>query len=207
MNHIILAIIIGLLFGFVLQKVGASNPERIVQMLRLKDLHLMKAILLAIGLSSLTLFLFMTLGIIDNAHLDVKDAYIGVIVGGAILGLGWAMVGFCPGTGLVAAGEGRKDAWVFILGGLVGAFVFTLLYGYLEPTFLFDKIAGGKTTLADTEIDKYLNLTPALPAIVVVSLISSFLMVVSWVLPDGNEPVQGKAKTTKKATKSKKAKK
>jgi uncharacterized membrane protein YedE/YeeE len=191
--HLTLAIIIGFLFGFVLQKSGASNSERIIQMLRLKDFHLMKAILLAIGLSSLTLFVLMAVGVIDNSHLSVKDAYVGVIVGGAILGLGWAIVGFCPGTGLVAAGEGKRDAWFFILGGLIGAFVFTLLYGCLKTTFLFDEIAGGKATLAETGVDKYINLTPELPAIVVVGLVSVFLMLVAWVIPDGSDLSQKKA--------------
>ncbi len=51
--NIVLAIILGLLFGFILQKAGAANPQRILGMLRLNDLHLAKVILFAIGINKL----------------------------------------------------------------------------------------------------------------------------------------------------------
>ncbi|PIE42399.1 MAG: hypothetical protein CSA47_00855 [Gammaproteobacteria bacterium] len=182
MSPIVLAIILGLLFGFVLQKVGAANPQRIVDMLRLRDFHLMKAILLAIGLSSLFLFIGLTTGYIDVSHISVKSAYIGVIVGGAILGFGWALAGFCPGTGVVAAGAGRKDAWVFIVGGLIGAFLFTLVYGALKATVLFDSL-GGKVTLAATGNEKYPALLANIPALALAGGIALVFIIIAFLLP------------------------
>lgn len=182
--EIVLAIIIGLLFGFVLQKSGAANPQRIIGMLRLKDLHLMKAILLGIGLSSLLLFVMLALGLVDNDNLSVKTAHFGVIIGGAILGVGWAVAGFCPGTGVVAVGARRKDALFFVLGGLVGAFIFILAYGFLEQTFVFDKLGGGKATLAETGIGQYTTLIPSVPSIVVAGSIAVVLILIAWKLPD-----------------------
>ena len=129
---IVLAIILGIFFGFALQRVGATNPQNIINMLRIVDLHLMKAIFFAIGISSTLLFLFISVGLIDAGHLSVKSSYIGVVVGGAILGLGFAVAGYCPGTGLAALADGRKDAFFFVGGGLLGALIYTLVYG--RPT-------------------------------------------------------------------------
>lgn len=185
--EIILAILIGSLFGFILQKSGAANPQRIIGMLRLKNFHLMKAIFLGIGLSSLILFMMMAFGLVDSGNLSVKTTHLGVIIGGAILGLGWAIAGFCPGTGMVAAGAFRKDALFFILGGLVGAFIFTLAYGFLEPTFILDKLAGGKATLAETGRAEYTTLIPHLPPLIIAGSISIIFIVIAWKLPDKME--------------------
>lgn len=183
---ILLAIILGFLFGFILQKIGAANPQMIINMLRLKDLHLMKVILFAIGISSLFLFISLALGFVDSGHIGVKSSYIGVIVGGAILGLGWTISGFCPGTGLVAAGAGRKDALSFIAGGLLGAFAYMLVYASLKSSFLFNKL-GGKMTIATTSNEKFVALLPNLPAIVVAGLIAIALMTIAWKLPDNKK--------------------
>ena len=181
---IILAIIIGTLFGFVLQKVGATNPQKIVSMLRLKDFHLMKVIFLAIGFSSMVLFLLIAVGLINNGHISIKTAYIGVIFGGLIFGLGWTIAGYCPGTALVGAGTGRKDSWFFILGGLVGAFIYTLLFSFIKDSFLFEKLFGGKTTIANTEVEKYISLVDSIPAFVIAGIIGIVFMIIAKKLPN-----------------------
>ncbi|MFA7554670.1 MAG: DUF6691 family protein [Spongiibacteraceae bacterium] len=179
---IFLAIVLGLFFGFALQRVGATNPENIINMLRLTDLHLMKVILFAIGLSSALLFVLMAAGVIDPGHLSVKESYVGVIIGGAILGLGFAIAGYCPGTGLAAIGTGRKDAVVFILGGLTGALLYMLAYASIESSKLFDAIAGGKVMLADSS-EVYPALIPGVPGTLLAAGIGGVLMLIAWGLP------------------------
>lgn len=185
--NIFLAIVLGLLFGFILQKVGAANPQKIINMLRLKDLHLMKAILLGIGISSLVLFALLTVGIIDISHISVKSSYVGVLVGGGLLGLGWAIAGFCPGTALVAVGAGRKDALWFVAGGLLGAFVYMVLYGLVKDSLLFNKL-GGKITLAHTGNENFPALLPDLPAIAVAGTIALIFIFIAWKLPNTEQP-------------------
>ncbi len=181
--NIVLAIILGVFFGFALQRVGANNPQNIINMLRLKDLHLMKAILFAIGISSTLLFLLMAFGIINSGHLSVKSSYFGVIVGGALLGLGFAVAGYCPGTSLTALADGRKDALFFIGGGLIGALLYTLVYGSISETWLFDKIAGGKVMLA-TGSEKFEPLLPMISGTLLAAAIGIVLMLIAWKLPE-----------------------
>jgi uncharacterized membrane protein YedE/YeeE len=181
---IILAVILGTSFGFVLHRVGASNPENIINMLRLSDFHLMKVILLGIAVASSFLFLGLAAGAISPGHLSVKASYWGVLAGGAVLGAGWAVAGYCPGTGVVALGDGRKDALFFVLGGLVGAFLYMVVYSKLKGTLLLEKILGGKVTLALTPNESFKALIEGVPGVVVALVVALTFGLVVWVLPN-----------------------
>ncbi len=185
--EIILAIVVGVAFGFALDQAQASNPHKIINMLRLKDFHLTKVILFAIGFSSLLLFILLALNIIDAGHLSVKTSYTGVIVGGGLLGAGFAISGYCPGTCVVAAGRGRKDALFFILGGLLGAFFYMLIFGSIKESFLFNKIAGGAVSLVETNPDKYDALIGNAKALLIAGPIAIFFMLAAFLLPGKTE--------------------
>jgi len=185
--NIILAIVLGTLFGFILHRVGASNPHHIINMLRLKDFHLMKAILLGIAVASFLLFIGLAVGIVNPSHLSVKVSNWGVILGGAILGIGWAISGYCPGTGVAAIGVGRKDALFFILGGLLGALTYMLIFPTVKGTFLLGKILGGKSTLALMPNASFKALLDILPGALLAIIIALVLGLIAWKLPDRNK--------------------
>lgn len=153
---ILYAIICGAAFGFALDRIGATNPNWIERMLTLTNLHLAKTILLAIGVGSSLMFAGQMLGLVEVGHMSVKSAYAGVFLGGLLLGLGWAASGYCPGTGLGAAMGGRKDAWFFIAGGLLGAAAYMVTYPFWKSTGLLD---GEKLTLGAVPGAKYEGLT------------------------------------------------
>jgi len=155
MTTIILAIVIGLAFGFVLERIGAANPAFVGRMLNLTNLSLAKTILLAIGTGSVLMFAGQMLGLVDVGHMSVKSAYFGVFLGGLMLGAGWAVAGYCPGTGVVAAGAGRKDALFFIAGGLLGAAAYMVTYPWWKASGLLDGILGGKVTLGTVPGARY----------------------------------------------------
>lgn len=183
METLILAIVIGAAFGFALDRVGATNPNLIIGMLRLSNLHLMKTILLAVAVATALLFGGLMLGLLNSGHMGVKEAYIGVIVGGVLLGAGFAIAGYCPGTGLTAAATGRKDVLWFVLGGLVGAAAYMLSFAAVEATGLLAPIAGGKSTLGTISGTSYPALWSDLPGEWLGLALAVVLGAVAFLLP------------------------
>ncbi|GAA6164954.1 YeeE/YedE thiosulfate transporter family protein [Pelagimonas sp. KU-00592-HH] len=191
--NIVLALVIGAAFGAVLDRIGATNPNWIIRMLSLRNLHLMKTILLAIGTGSILMFGGQMLGLVDVMHMSVKTAYVGVFIGGLMLGAGWAASGYCPGTGVCAAASGRKDGLFFIAGGLLGAAAYMVTYPTWKASGLLDKIAGGKVTLGSVPGAKYDGLMAVSGDLLGIVLGGVFVLV-AFVLPerlvgDGPAPV------------------
>jgi hypothetical protein len=189
MTEIILAIVVGAAFGATLDRIGATNPGYIIKMLNLSNLHLMRTILLGIGVGSVMLFGGLLAGVVDVGHLSVKTAYAGVFVGGILLGLGFAVAGYCPGTGLAAAATGRTDAIFFVLGGLAGAAAFMATYGALATTSVFDKIAGGKATLGEISGQSYPALFAGVPGEWIGLVMGIAFIVIAAVLPSRLKPM------------------
>lgn len=183
MTSILLALVIGAAFGAVLDRVGASNPTIINRMLNLTNINLAKSILLAIGTGSILMFGGQMLGLVDVGHMSVKTAYIGVFIGGLLLGAGWAVSGYCPGTGVVAAASGRKDALFFIAGGLLGAAAYMMTYPAWKASGLLDKIAGGKVTLGTVPGSGYEGLT-SLPGDIVGIVMGLAFVAIAFALPE-----------------------
>jgi uncharacterized membrane protein YedE/YeeE len=141
---LLLGLVTGIAFGAVLMLSGLSNPGLIIRMLRLESLFLVKVLVTALAAGIAGVALLTALG---QAHLDVKTLHtIAVLVGGAIFGVGFALAGYCPGTSLAAAAEGRTDALFAVVGGLAGTAAFTALYASLEPV-LVAPLSFGKPTL------------------------------------------------------------
>lgn len=183
MQQIFLALLLGGLFGFVLDRIGATNPGYIIKMLNLTDLHLMKTILAGIGVASVLLFGGLVLGLVDVGHMSVKTAYVGVFVGGLLLGTGFAIAGYCPGTGLTAAATGRTDGLVFVIGGLVGAAAYMASYAWVKSTGILDKIVGGKATLGTIENSGYPALIDGLPGEAIGLAMGFIFILIAFVLP------------------------
>lgn len=143
--NFIYALIVGIGMGWLLQRVGASNPRVILSNLRLENLTIIKFMALTIAVGSVASY---ALSLFVPMHFDIKPLFVaGVLAGGLIFGVGFALSGYCPGTCVVGAAEGRKDALFVIAGGISGALVFTLAYSMLEPVFV-RQLNFGKVTLA-----------------------------------------------------------
>ncbi len=184
MTTLIFAIVIGAAFGVALDRIGATTPGIMLRMLNLKNLHLMKTILLAIGVASTLMFAGQMMGLIEVGHMSVKTAYIGVFIGGLLMGAGWAVAGYCPGTSLSAAAAGRRDAMVFIAGGLLGAAAYMVSYSWVQSTGVLDKMFGGKATVAAIPGTDYPALFDGMRGDVVGILLGLVFIAVAIFLPN-----------------------
>lgn len=117
----------GMLFGFILSRVGATDYDAITGMFQLTDLHLMGVIGLAVAVSAIGFRLLRLAGgrarSGEALALAPKPWTRGVIPGGLLFGAGWALAGTCPGTALAQIGEGRLAGLVTFAGIVFGAWL------------------------------------------------------------------------------------
>jgi uncharacterized membrane protein YedE/YeeE len=132
--ELLYGLITGILFGFFLQKGRVLRYDKQIAALRLKDMTIVKFMLSHIAVAMVGVYLLNDMGLVK---LSLKPTILGgVIIGGTLFGLGWGLLGYCPGTSLGALGEGRWDAIWGISGMLVGAGIYAEAYPYLQKTVL-----------------------------------------------------------------------
>jgi uncharacterized membrane protein YedE/YeeE len=134
MNELYSGLITGILFGFLLQKGQVLRYDKQLGAMRLLDMTIMKFMLSAILVAMIGLYALNEYGLIK---FSLKETVVGAnVVGGLLFGIGWAVVGYCPGTAVGALGEGRWDAAFGLAGMLVGAALFAEAYPALKTTLL-----------------------------------------------------------------------
>lgn len=117
---------VGVVFGFLLQKGQVAKYRVIMQQLTLERWTVAKIMATAIVVGGLGIYAMAPSGAVA---LHLKPLLVGgVVLGGVSFGLGLALLGYCPGTSIAACAEGRRDAMVGVLGGLVGSGVFVALH-------------------------------------------------------------------------------
>lgn len=134
MSELIYGLITGMIFGFLLQKGRVIRYDKQIAALRLIDMTIIKFMFTTILVAMVGVYLLKDL---DIVKLSIKPTILGGnIIGGLIFGIGWGLLGYCPGTQLGALGEGRWDAIWGILGMLAGAAIFAEAFPVLKNTVL-----------------------------------------------------------------------
>ena len=139
----------GLVFGFLLQRGGVTRYRVIVGQFLLKDFTVLKVMLTAIITGAIGIWGMQQIGMMDASGLHIKGAaLLANVVGGLIFGVGMAVLGYCPGTGVAALGDGSRHVIPGLLGMVVGAGAYAEVYPSIKDNFL--KVADqGKITFAD----------------------------------------------------------
>ncbi len=133
---LIVAFVIGIGFGFFLERAGFGSGRKLAAQFYFTDLTVFKVMFTAIITAMLGLFYLSWLGFLDLPQVYLTPTYlVPQIAGGVLLGIGFVVGGYCPGTACVAASTGKLDGVVNLLGIISGIFVFGELFPMIEGFF------------------------------------------------------------------------
>jgi len=140
--NLVVALFLGMGFGFVLEQAGFSSSRRLAGVFYGYDFTVLRVFFTAAVTAMSGVILLSYLGFLDIDAIFVNPLWLRpAIVGGIIMGLGFILGGYCPGTSVCAASIGKVDAMFFVGGGLLGV----MLFGELFPLYhhFFESTARG----------------------------------------------------------------
>ena len=152
-------LVIGVLFGFALQKGAVVKYDKQIGAMQFKDMTIFRFMMTTMLVGMIGLWIASAIGLISFTH--EPFSVFGVIVGGLIFGIGWAMVGYCPGTAGGALGEGNLDALSAILGFIVAGVAYALFFPTLSELY-------SSTIISKEGFAEFLNI----PSFVVILIFS-----------------------------------
>ncbi len=167
---LILGIVFGIMFGFLLQKGGVAKYHVLIGQLLLEDFTVLKIMMSAVVVGSLGIHFMHRAGLVE---MHIKPTrYAANIIGGLVFGVGFALAAYCPGTGAAAVGQGNYDAMAMMIGMFAGSYLFAEASGWIARRI--DPIGDrGKITLYDV-----LPLNRTVVLLGTVAVISGVLVVV-----------------------------
>ncbi len=173
--NLVVALLLGIGFGFVLEQAGFSSSRRLAGVFYGYDFTVLRVFFTAAITAMSGVLLLGYWGLLDTDAIFVNPTWLmPAIAGGVIMGAGFILGGYCPGTSICAAAIGKVDALYFIGGGLAGVFLFGELYPLyknfnestaLGPVKVFSSLGIGQGQFA------FLLILAALGAFAVTSLI------------------------------------
>ncbi|RPI71766.1 MAG: YeeE/YedE family protein [Geobacteraceae bacterium] len=162
MTMLIYGLITGIAFGFLLQKGRVLRYDKQLGALRLQDMTIIKFMFSSVLVGMVGVYLLVDF---ELAKLSIKPTILGGnILGGLIFGVGWGLLGYCPGTSAGALAEGRWDALWGILGMLAGAALFAEAFPIMQDTVLTWGVLGKITLPQILNVNHWLVIIPFVAA-------------------------------------------
>lgn len=164
------ALVAGIIFGAILQAARLDNFDRVAKFTALRDLTIFRFLLVAVGVGLMVLMPLIVFGL---ASFHIKPLLlVGIMVGGILFGIGMAILGYCPGTAVIALGNGSIDALIGLIGGLTAGALFTFSYPYINDFLgpLLDK--------------PHIYLSNPWANIVLALLVGSILVALAWFIKE-----------------------
>ena len=123
--NLLVALLVGIAFGFIVEQAGFSSSRKLTGLFYGTDFTVLRVFFTA-GVTAMTgVLLLGNLGVLDTSVVYVHPMFVqSALLGGGVMGVGFVVGGYCPGTSFCGAAVGRVDAMLFVLGGLLGAWGF-----------------------------------------------------------------------------------
>jgi len=172
--NFLIAFVIGIGFGFVLEQAGFSSSRKLAGMFYGYDTVVLKVFFTGAITAMLGLLFFSLFDWIDLSLVYVNPTFLwSAIIGGVIMGLGFITAGFCPGTSVCAAAIGKIDAMIFIVGIFLGIFIFGESFPLLQNLF----VAGD---MGSPKLNQVLGISGGVLALLVILAAAIMFWIGEW---------------------------
>ncbi len=162
--NLVVALLLGIAFGFVLEQAGFSSSRKLAGVFYGYDFTVLRVFFTAAITAMSGVLLLDYFGLLDTDIIFVNPTWlVPTIVGGAIMGVGFILGGYCPGTSVCAAAIGKIDAMFFVGGGLLGVFVFGELYPLYDNFY-------ASTSLGAVKVFDSLGMTQGVFAFILIAI-------------------------------------
>jgi rhodanese-related sulfurtransferase len=173
--NLVVALLLGIGFGTVLEQAGFSSSRRLAGVFYGYDFTVLRVFFTAAATAMAGVLLLGSAGLLDLDVIFVNPTWLApAIVGGAIMGLGFLLGGYCPGTSVCAAAIGKVDAMFFVGGGLLGIFGFAEVYPKIEKF-------NDSTALGPLMVYKSLHMSAGVFAFLLVAVAVFAFVVTTWI--------------------------
>ncbi len=150
--NLIVGFLTGIGFGFLLEQAGFSSSRKLTGLFYGTDFTVLRVFFTAGITAVFGVIILASLGLLDKDVIYVNPTFLyPAIVGGAIMGVGFVVGGFCPGTAFCGSAIGKIDAMFFVLGGLLGVFIFAEVFPAISGFYR-------SGAYGDLTLDKLLNI-------------------------------------------------
>lgn len=173
--NLVVALLLGIGFGAVLEQAGFSSSRRLAGVFYGYDFTVLRVFFTAAATAMVGVLLLGSAGLLDLDVIFVNPTWLApAIVGGAIMGLGFLLGGYCPGTSVCAAAIGKVDAMFFVVGGLLGIFGFAEVYPKIEKF-------NDSTSLGPLMVYKSLHMSAGLFAFLLIAIAVGAFAATTWI--------------------------
>jgi len=171
---LIIAFIIGIGFGFALERGGFGSARILAAQFYFSNMRVLKVMFTAIVTAMLGVYYLSVIGFLDLSLIYISETYIlPQVIGGLILGIGFVIGGYCPGTSVVSFATGKLDGLVYILGVMFGIFVFGEIFPFITDFYY-------STNMGSVTLPEFFHLSYGMVVFLVVIMAVGAFAAAEW---------------------------